>query len=60
MANYSGLKELPLHQLVSRIVILEAPSAITTATFAPVVLDALNQGIALTPDIPTYPFTFMD
>ena len=53
-SNYSGLKESPLHQLVSRIIVPEAPSDTTTATFAPIVPDALNPGTASSEDTTTH------
>ena len=59
-ADYSGLKESLLRQLVSRIVVPEEFSAATTATFDPTVPDTLNPGTALTPDTPIHHSTFVE
>ena len=58
VAHCSGLKESPLYQLVSRIIIPEAPSDTITVTFAPVAPDALNPGTASSEDTSTHHSTF--
>ena len=53
-SNYSGLKESPLHQLVLRIVVPEAPSDTTAATFDPTAPNTLNPGTSFSEDTPTH------
>ena len=59
-AHYSGLKESPLHKLVSRITIPEGSSATAAVTFAPAAPDAMNPGTASSDDTPTHHSTFVD